>query len=597
MRASRGAAGTAALTFALAATQLVGCSPLPDSGPVEAGEGPAATSSAAPFDFNPPGPVSGAGRAEVVAGFLRALQASPVSTKVAEEFLTAEAAASWRPELRTIVHSGQQVVTRDRAVAVRLDAAFELDRTGRWVDDRASGPTGRPGTDGSDRTLDFDLARRDGEWRISGLPDATAIPRSHFEARYREYFVPFFDATGSLLVPEQVYLPWGVQAPTLLVSALLSGPEESNRAVERSYFPPSTRLGVGVPVRDDGVAEVPLSRHVLDLGKEQLDLALAQLAWTLGQVAEVESFQVTVDGSPLDLPGGRNVVDVDAWPEHAPWVASASSDLFGVRDGTVVQVVDGSEIATVALPPSLRRARSLGVDMAGQQSAVVTGSGDTVVLLPRTAGESARPATAYQGTDLLRPMWDHTGRLWLVDRTEGAPTVLFSHFGRATQVPAPGLGGEQVLAAALSRDGTRMALALAGSGRVGDRLVLARVVREASGEPVRLTRPTALSTPLPLRRVQEIAWRDPTTVAVLTRPSRTTSEVVLASADGSSGPINLDAALDVLFEGGVSLAASPAVPLTLVVGGRDGGLHALDAQGRWDLDAVPTGLRLPAFVG
>jgi hypothetical protein len=262
-----------------------------------------------------------------------------------------------------------------------------------------------------------------------------------------------------------------------------------------------------------------------------------------------------------------------------------------------VQVVDDSEIDTVALSRSLRRPRSLGVDMSGQQFAVVTRTGDTVVLLPRTAGESARPATVYRGADLLRPMWDHTGRLWLVDRTEGGSTVLFAHFGQATEVPAPGLAGEQVLAAALSRDGTRMTLALAGSGREGDRLVMARVVREASGEPVRLTRPTPLSTPLPLRRVQEIAWRDPTTVAVLTRPSRTTSEVVLASADGSSGPINLDSALDVLFEGGSSLAASPGVPLTLVVGGVDGGLHALDAQGRWDLDAVPTGLRLPAFVG
>jgi hypothetical protein len=94
-----------------------------------------------------------------------------------------------------------------------------------------------------------------------------------------------------------------------------------------------------------------------------------------------------------------------------------------------------------------------------------------------------------------------------------------------------------------------------------------------------------------------VGWRDPTTVAVLIRPARTTSEVVLASADGSSGDLLLDSALDVLFEPGVSLATSPATPITLLVAARDGGLHALDVQGRWDLDAVPTGLRLPSFVG
>ena len=579
-----------AATVALLTTVLVACSPLPESGPVEVGEGPAPTSSAAPFDFNPPGPVQGADRSDIVAGFLRALQASPVSTTVAEEFLTSDAAASWRPELRTIVYTGQPVIGRQREVAVRLESTFELDRTGRWVS---------PGAQGPDRSLAFGLARREGEWRIATLPDATVIPRSHFETRYREYFLPFFDATASLVVPEQVYVPWGVQAPTMLVSALMAGPSEAGRPVERSFFPPGTRVGVGVPVREDGVAEVPLSKHVLDLGEEQLDLALAQLAWTLGQVGEVESFQVTVDGTPLELAGDEagNVVDVDGWPQHAPWVASASSDLFGIRDDTVVQVGDDSEIDAVVLPRSVRRARSLGVDLAGQQFAVVTADGDRVVLLPRTSDGAARPSTVHRGTDVLRPMWDHTGRLWLLDRTATGPAVLVAHFGQVTRIPVPGLAEQEVLAAALSRDGTRMVVALAGAGASGDRLVMLRVVREASGMPVRLTAPAVLSTPLPLTRVQAVAWRDPTTVAALTRPTRTTSEVVLASSDGSSGLIDLDSAADVLFESGVSLAASPAPPLALVVGTRDAELHGLDAQGRWDFDSAPVGLRLPAFVG
>lgn len=594
MRWVRPLGAGAALLAALCAT---GCSPLPDSGPVAIGASPAPSASAAPFDFNPPGPVQGADRQEVVVGFLRALQATPVGTQVAEEFLTTEAAASWRPDQRTIVYSGNRVVPRKGGrVTLRLDDSFALDRTGRWVGAGTGQPAALGPEEGPDRTVTFRLVQEDDEWRIAALPNAMIIPESHFESRYREYYLPFFDATGTLLVPEPVYLPWGVQAPTLLVDGLLSGPPESGRAVERTFFPPSTRLGVGVPVREDGVAEVPLSRHVVGIGDEQLELALAQLAWTLRQVGEISRFRVTVDGTPVELPGGRNTVDVGAYPEFAPSVASASSDLFGVRGGTVVQLVGESEIGAAPLPRGLRRPRSLGVDLAGQRFALVPRSGDRAVLLSRAVDEAARPTEVHRGTDLLRPMWDHTGRLWLLDRTDRGPVVVVHHFGSSRTIPVPGLAGERVLAASLSRDGTRMVAVLAG-GRGRDQLVMMRVVRQASGGPVRLTPPQRLSTPQPLRRVQDMGWRDPTTVAVLTRPSRTTSDVVLASADGSSGPVDLDSALDVLFEPGVTLATAPGPPMSLLVAARDGSLHALDVQGRWDLDAVPPGLRLPTFVG
>ena len=589
----------------LVALAAAACSPLPESGPVEVGAAPAPSSSAAPFDFNPPGPVQGADRVEIVDGFLRALQATPVGTSVAEEFLTEDAAATWRPDRRTIVYRGNRVVPTAGGpadVAVLLDASFVLDAAGRWVDpdemrtEGSSVPAGLR-AQGLDRTLRFRLTQQDDEWRVAALPDAMVIPESHFEARYREHYLPFFDATGSVLVPQLVYLPWGVQAPTLLVEGLLAGPSDEGRAVERTFFPPSTRAGVGVPVRDDGVAEVPLSRHVTGLGGEQLELAMAQLAWTLGQLGEVSRFRVTVDGTPIELADGEDVVDVADYAEYAPWIASASTDLFGVRGDSVVQLVGESEIVAAVLPRELRRSRSLGVDLAGQRFALVPSSGDRVVVVARAAEEASRPVTAYRGTEVLRPMWDHTGRLWVVDRTDEGATVNVHHFGRSRPVPAPGLSDEDVVAAALSRDGTRLVAVLAGTGGRGDRLVVMRVVRQASGVPVRLTPPRRLATPQRLVGARDVGWRDPTTVAVLTRPTRTTSEVVLASADGSSGDVVLDAALDVLFEPGVALAASPAPPTTLLVAERDGAVHALGVQGRWDLDAVPSGLRLPSYVG
>ena len=163
----------AALTCALA---LAGCASLPTDGPVEEGAGAAPSASAAPFDFNPPGPRPGADPDEIVSGYLEALQATPVSTRVAKEFLTPQATDAWEPDSRTIVYGGQQTSVLGSDVEVRLSDAFELDRRGRWG--------GRWGDDGSARVR-FRLTQVDGEWRIQDPPDAMVVPRTHFESRYQ----------------------------------------------------------------------------------------------------------------------------------------------------------------------------------------------------------------------------------------------------------------------------------------------------------------------------------------------------------------------------------------------------------------------------
>ena len=566
-----------------------GCAGLPDEGSVEVGEGPPPTSPAAPFDFNPPEPESGDSQEQIVAGFLRALQQTPVGTRVATEFLTSAAAGDWHPDRRTLVYESLRLRQSAPGVVVELDDAFTLDDTGRW-----SGPAGRNG----ETDVGIGLAREDGEWRIAELPDAMIIPQSHFTARYRAYSLYFFDPSGSVLVPEPVYLPWGVQAPTLLVSGLLAGPRRADRAVERSFFPRSTRLGVSVPVSEDGIAQVPLSAEVADLDEEELELVLAQLAWTLRQVSEVASVELVVDGTPLELPGGSSAADVGGWGEYAPALAAASTDLFGLRGGRVVQEVGNEEIVAASLSGSGDpRPRSLGVDMPGQRFAVVSRDGRQVVVVGRSGVDDAPATVVYAGADVLRPMWDRTDRLWLVDRAPAGTVVLV---GGGVSAPrrmrAPGLGRGRAVAATLSRDGTRLVVAMAGpDGR--SRLMLLRVVRTGNGTPVRLGSARLVTAGQPLSGVRGLAWRDPSTIAVLVRPTSTTSEIVLVPCDGSAGFLDLDPAVDVLFDVAVGLAASPGGPTALMVATRAGQLHALDAAGRWVLGAVDRGLRAPTFVG
>jgi hypothetical protein len=562
---------------------VAGCTNLPVEGPVEAGEASTPSSSPAPFDFNPPGPRPGATPEQVVAGFLQALQATPQTLRVAHEFLTEEAVATWRPERRTVVYGTQSSSTGAGVVRVDLDEAFELDRYGRYL-----GPRRR-----SAPQLVFRTVRNDDEWRIAALPDAMVIPRSHFENRYQSMSLYFFDATGSVLVPEQVHLPLGVQSPTLLVAGLLAGPRVAVRGVERSYLPVGTRLAVSVPVRSDGLAEVQLTPDIAELPRDQLERALAQLAWTLRQVDEVERFQVTVDGTPLELPGG-STVDVEAVTAYTPFFAAASSDLFGLRRGQVVQVTDYRE-TTAAPIADTPRPRSVGVDLRGLQYALVSRTGATVDVVTR--GGVAPERRIYVGTDVLRPMWDHTGRTWLVDRAAEGPRIVVVGPRGPRPLVAPRLDDERVLGAALSRDGTRLALTVRDGASGGSRLLMARVVRQERGKPVRLTRPVELATPRPLDGGSEVGWRDPTTVAVLTRPTDNTSQVVLVPVHGSSDAVGAVTPTDVLFDVGIALAASPGNPTALVVRTRAGALAALDLQGAWSSEAIAPGLRAPAFVG
>ena len=613
--AARRAALLSTLGTTLLSTLLAACTTLPSEGPVTAATDAEPGSTSAPFDFNPPGPRPGASPEEVVLGFLNALQATPATTQVAEEFLTGRAVTAWRPGRRTVVYDSEQLVSpaeedtdgggsarsRRTSVVLELTGTDVLDASGRWLrEESGTGP----------ERLVLRLRREGGEWRLANPPDGVVVPETHFASRYRQYALYYFDPTATALVPEPVYLPWGVQAPTQLLAGLLDGPpaagvgpgrdgtpgrSDGAPAVARTYLPPGTRLGVGVPVVE-GVADVPLSDEVLELDRDDLDLAMAQIAWTLRQVTDVERLRVTVDGTPLELPDGGQEASVSGWDAYSPVVTSASTDVFGLRGAEVRQVLAEEEITAATLGAvieELGRPRSLGVDMSGQQFALVAGNGAHVGVVARAEGSTE--ARLLRTSDPLRPMWDHAGLLWVVDRTASGAAVLVRRGGDLTEVAAPGLTGRQVVAAALSRDGSRLAALRRAPG--GADVVVARVLRSDRGVPVRLTQATRVSGGLTLTRPVSLGWRDPVSLAVLTRPARRLGRVVLLPADGATTLPAPRRRIDD-FPGAVrSVVASPGGPTALLLWDAQRRVHALEPEGSWDLDVFQQGLRAPTFVG
>ncbi len=554
------------LTVLLACLTLLvsGCVNLPVSGPVKAGPSVAGTDEA-PYDFNPAGPRPKETPVEIVGNFLLAMQATPQSTSVARQFLTSESRANWSPSHGAVIYGSYTLAAGAGSVTVRLTDTARLDAGGHWLG--AGGHGGR-------LALHLKMVKAKGQWRISHPPNVLIIPQSHFEARFQQFNLYFFDQSSRVLVPEPVYLPAGDQAPTLLVKDLLHGPGKGLSGSVRTFIPPRTRLDdLSVPVSGKGVATVSLSAPMLGVAADERQLAFAELGWTLAQVSGIDRMKVLVNGSPLEVPGQGSAPSVDAWSGYDPAVSWASPELYGLRRGRVESVANGAEQRVPGVfPPGTPSVRSIGVSLNGSRVAGVTADGSSA-LVSRTSQPGQRagssPATAVYtgGTDLLRPAWDLYGQTWLVDRTSAGAVLVVVRDGKASEVQAPGISGNDVTAFSLSRDGTRLAAVVAGHGRPGaEHLVLARVRRDHTGRVTSLGQARDLPvTAGQVFNIRDITWYSPTTVAVLVGAEQQISQVYLSRVDGSSGFVASSTSAE-LFRGRadrVVTSPSPGTPLYL----------------------------------
>lgn len=572
---------------------LAGCVSLPSTGGVETRPGQEQGEQRdATFDFTPSGPVPGSPPLEIVEDFMLAMQASPQSTAVARRYLTDEASATWSPDRSTLVYGAKLVSGARHTFEVGLEETVRLDDRGTWM-----------GTVGAEGSLSYPLSlvRERGEWRIVNPPDALVIPRSHFDSRYQQFAVYFFDPTRQVLVPEPTYLPRGDQAPTLLVRRLLRGPQPHLEGVLDTVIPAGTENVLSVPVSPDGVAEVPLSGEMLQLDPERLEMALAQLAWTLRQVTGLESMRVTVDGSPLEVAGEVSPQSVTAWTAFDPAIFWASDELFALSDGHVVALSASGELVG-RFGAQEYALRDIAVDLAGERVAAVSEDGTTVVLAPR--GERADEVPPAQetevltdrGTDLLQPAWDVFGDLWLVDRTRDGARLSVRHDDSWARLDAPGLTGVDVSAFTVSRDGTR--LVAVEERPSGDRLLMARVVRDAEGEVQALTRAEQLPFDQgAIDEIRDVAWSAPGSLAVLTAPTPATTSVLPVLVDGSSSLADADPSAETLRHRADRLVASPSAEAPLYVADPGGELFELGPDGEWVGVGLDGPLRAPTYVG
>lgn len=552
----------------------VGCSLLPEHGPVQHRTANVVVEPPELPYIDPPGPTEGADGQAIVAGFLAAMQANPISYATARTFLSERARQSWKPDAGTIIYDASSLTPAGNGVVARLFDVHRLDARGGW----------QPGQS-STRKVRFHLVREKGEWRIDNPLSVLMVRSGYFGHQFVPYSLYFFDHTGRVLVPEPVYIPRGEQTATNLVRGLLNGPEPRLASVVRSSFPAGASLNFSVAITDSGVAEVPLGNGILKLSPGELDRAMVQLAWTLRPVPGVTRVRITVDGTPVALPDGRTDFSVHEGSEFAPTGLGATRELIGVLSGRVVTLSGGSaKPVSGGLGKGGYSLRSVALDRSGDTVAAISGNGTTAYAALTSSGNNRVLKAFRGGTDLLRPTFDLFGDLWLVDRTSAGAVVHVVRNGTERVVQIHGVSGQQLTSFSVSPDGSRFAAGLVDSVR--PRVTVVTIQRRGGGGVLRGVQP--LSLPVSsydpshhLGPVVDVGWRTPTLLALLTSPDDRSSRVVYAMSDGSPG--NGDPVPpDVFPQPAQSLVVNSDNGLSLLLLSKRGRLARLDAVGKWE---------------
>ncbi|MBD8870272.1 LpqB family beta-propeller domain-containing protein [Nocardioides donggukensis] len=588
-RAGRaGRTGRAGLTRLLTALLLVGlsgaCVRLPDAGPVEVGPERRTATLDEGFPYEPRPPQPGETPAEIVRHFLDAMTANPITTSVAREFLASSSRESWNPEERMITYADTSTPSGTSDVEVTLIDGNRLDSRGAW-----QGPL-----PDSSATVSFPMTVEDGEWRIKEAPNALIVSDSWFDERYRQVSLYFFDPSGEILVPEPVFVPRGGQLSTALVRGLLRGPAEGMRGVSRSFFPKGLRLDLSVPVSPNGLADVALQGDISGVDPETLELMTVQIAWTLRQDPSVERLRVTVGDTPVSQSGSSSDVPIVVGQIYDPTGVYAWQDLFGLRNGRLVASDSGRE-SRVRGPFGRRNYRlaDVAIDLPAERAAVVSGNRSQLSLGPVSSGGAGDIRTLLTGaSDLAKPAWDHSGRLWVLDRRPDGAQVSVYADGRRRVVSVPGISGENVIDFLVSRDGTRIAAALDRRG--SDVVVLSRL--ETGGQTVRASRArTILEGVGEQLQLRDLGWRSPTDIVVLSKLSDALSEVRTFSVDGSPATQYGETATELIRDDIARLAASPVPNTPLWVVPSDG--TALQLPPEIDAGVPLLGIQALTYVG
>jgi hypothetical protein len=516
-----------ALAVMVAVATLGACGGLPDSSAVQQGSlvGEAALQ---PVRVQPDGPAPDATQAQVVRGFLRAGAGAGFDDDhaTARSFFARSVKDSWRPD------SGVKVYGNESALRVELVTPTVVQVTAPIVAEVDSAGRYREMPAGTSAKATFGMQRLSEGWRVSKPPKGFGLwlSASDLDRSYRSFTIAYVSRAARRMVVDRRWFPITPGLATTLARAQLAPVPQYLGGAARTGVPAGTTLAVdSVPVQS-GTATVDLSASALLSGPDLRRAMWAQFVTTLLQVASVSDVSLEVRGAGLELPdtpGRVSTLTELGYEPHAP----GSIGTAILRTGSELSRVFADRPPDRDRPPRQPASSLLPVIPVGWLSLALSWDGHEIAGVGGDHGDLARWQGTRQvqlakfGHSLTRPSYDSLGGLWVGGEMAGAAKVWVidtsvspMQKARPRVIPVPWLANRRVLALKVATDNQRVALITSDPAGRDRQVVVAGVVRSATGAPVSLAA-QPLRVGWTLTTATDLAWVDDSTLAVVGRVS------------------------------------------------------------------------------
>ncbi|MFD3697268.1 LpqB family beta-propeller domain-containing protein [Streptomyces sp. NPDC058646] len=597
-----------ASVFGLAGMLLAGCASMPDHGeirPLEASQG--VDSQVRVFSVPP---ADKASAAEIVDGFLEAMTSDDPQLETARQYLTEEAAESWKPgSAVTVLSAGLD----------RRSVQGEKDPSGpRWkvtgrklatVDERSAY---QPETGGGQYEEYLQLVQENKQWRIASPPNSLVLSESDFQRIYMPVNKYYF--AGGTLVADQVYVrqrsdPESRMDPTTqTVQSLLAGPSKWLGPVVASSFPTGTELRPGTKsLSYDGqnTLRVPLNDKADNVTQPQCQKMATQLLYTVKELTasrleRVELLRSDAKSSSLCVvteAAAAGIANRVRGPEYQYYVDSESRLVRMKLDVTSEDQQAQAERVPMPLPAGFKT-EAAAVSHDERRAAVVSDEGRGLYVVPLSASGAMPPvAVTSKGSKLnglSSPSFDAAGDVWVADRDPQHAGLwrVPAATGIAQKVQVAGLDGGRITSLRVSSDGVRIALLVERDGSRKN-LFIGRIERpdvkgDLSAVSVRELRPAAPQ----MAEVTAMSWAPRGRLLVVGRESRGVRQARYMLADGSMVAGSLPGATGLIE---VAASEDEAKPGPVVAYLEDDGIVWLPPGAQWRTVAADG--RAPVYPG